>query len=396
MGLGELTLVEHALCPLDSRASLSDNLVHFNEYFYTDRNRHQRKAQVRVTAPLGLSASDEFYLWGLLALTCYQQKPMAKLFATPHYCLRQLGCIDQHGKRGGRQYQKFAESLERLSLVSYTNDAFYDPIRGEHRKVGFGFLSYSLPVGSRTSRAWRIAWDPIFFELCMAGSQQFRFDLDVYRSLDNASRRLFLLLQKMFSKRLTEAQFELRHLAVHVLGFNELLPTKTLSQKCRKALDRLANSGIVKPSSQFITGKRGGKFSVRVERGAYFATRAEFKLAKDLSSSPLYEPLVAIGLEESAIRRFVRDFDPVLVQEWADITLAAMERKGKHFFRRNPQAYFVDNVQKAAQGNRTPPDWWQELRHSENRERRVGQVVSPTPVGEIITQVLGDLSGNGP
>ena len=69
IGLGELSLVEHALCPLDSRKSLSENLVHSNAYFYTDRNRHQRKAQVRVNAPLGLSASDEFYLWGLLALT---------------------------------------------------------------------------------------------------------------------------------------------------------------------------------------------------------------------------------------------------------------------------------------------------------------------------------------
>lgn len=393
LGMGELSIVEHALCPLDARTSLSDNLVHFNEYFYTDRNRHQRKAQVRVTAPLGLSASDEFYLWGLLALTSVQHKPIPELFATPHYCLRQLGCIDQHGKRGGRQYRQFAESLERLSTVSYHNDAFYDPIRGEHRKVGFGFLSYSLPIDARSSRAWKIAWNPIFFELCMAGSQQFRFDLDVYRSLDCASRRLFLLLQKMFSKRLTEARFELRHLAVHVLGFSESLPTKTLRQKCKKTLARLADAGIVKPSSQFITGKRGGRYSVRIERGTYFATRAEFRLTKDLSSSPLYDPLVAIGLEESSIRRFVRDFDTALVQEWADITLAAMERKGKKFFRRTPQAYFVDNVQQAAQGNRTPPDWWQELRHSENREKRKGKNASPTPVGELITEVLGGISG---
>lgn len=394
IGLGELSLVEHALCPLDSRKSLSENLVHSNAYFYTDHNRHQRKAQVRVNAPLGLSANDEFYLWGLLALTCCQQKPIAELFATPHYCLRQLGCIDQHGKRGGRQYQKFAESLERLSLVSYSNDAFYDPVRGEHRKVGFGFLSYSLPVDKRSSRAWKIAWDPIFFEFCMAGSQQFRFDLEVYRSLDCASRRLFLLLQKMFSKRLTEARFELRHLAVHVLGFSDSLPTKTLMKKCKKTLARLADSGIIKPSTQLITGRRGGNYRVRVERGPYFATRAEFRLSKDLTSSPLYEPLAAIGLEEPAIRRFVRDFDPALVQEWADITLAAIERKGKKFFRRNPQAYFVDNVQQAAQGNRTPPDWWQELRHSENREKRRGQIASPTPVGEIVTQVLSGISGD--
>ena len=181
---------------------------------------------------------------------------------------------------------------------------------------------------------------------------------------------------------------------MHVLGFSESLPTKTLRQKCKKTLARLVDSGIIKPSNQFITGKRGGRYTVTVERGVYFATRAEFRLSKDLSSSPLYEPLAAIGLEEPSIRRFIRDFDPVLVQEWADITLAAMERKGKKFFRRSPQAYFVDNVQLAAQGKRTPPDWWQELRHSENREKRQGQAASPTPVGEIVTEVLGGISGS--
>ena len=392
--MGELSLVEHALCPLDSRQSLKENLLHFNEYFYTDRNRHQRKAQARISAPLGLSSKDEFYLWGLLSLTCSQPKPESELYATPHYCLRQLGIIDQRSKRGGRQYQRFMEAMERLALVSYRNDAFYDPIRGEHRKVAFRFFSYSLPVDPKSSRAWRISWDPIFFELCMAGSQQFRFDLAVYRDLDCASRRLFLLLQKMFAKRLTEARFELRHLAVHVLGFNESLPTKTLRKKLQTTLDRLIAVGVVKPATTFITGKRGGPYSVAIERGAYFTTRAQFRIAADLSASPLYDPLKAVGLDEAAIRRFVRDFEPRLVQEWADITLAAKERKGKKFFRRNPQAYFVDNVQQAAQGNRTPPDWWQELRHSENREKRMGQPASPTPVGEIITQVLSGISGD--
>jgi len=390
--MGELSLVEHALCPLDSRESLKDNLLHFNEYFYTDRNRHQRKANARIAAPLGLSAKDEFYLWGLLSLTCSQPKPTSELYATPHYCLRQLGVIDQGSKRGGRQYQRFVEAVERLALVSYRNDAFYDPIRGEHRKVAFRFFSYSLPVDAKSSRAWRISWDPIFFELCMAGSQQFRFELAIYRDLDCASRRLFLLLQKMFAQRLTEARFELRHLAVHILGFNEALPTKTLRKKVQTSLDRLMGIGVVRPSASQVTGQRGGAYTVAIERGAYFTTRAQFRTAADLSASPLYDPLTAIGLDEAAIRRFVRDFEPRLVQEWADITLAAMERKGKQFFRRSPQAYFVDNLQKAATGNRTPPDWWHELRSAENREQRQAGAVSLTPVGKIVDQLLSTIS----
>lgn len=390
--MGELSLVEHALCPLDSRRSLQENLLHFNEYFYTSRNRHQRKAKAKITAPMGLSSKDELYLWGLLSLTCSQPKPDSELYATPHYCLRQLGIIDQGSKRGGRQYQRFMEAIERLALVSYQNDAFYDPIRGEHRKVSFRFFSYSLPVNPKSSRAWRISWDPIFFELCMAGSQQFRFDLATYRDLDCASRRMFLLLQKMFAKRLTETRFDLRHLAVHILGFNETLPLKTLRKKILTSIGRLVDVGVVKPSATFITGKRGGPYTVLIERGAYFTTRAQFRIAADISASPLYDPLTAIGLDESAIRRFVRDFEPRLVQEWADITLAAMERKGKNFFRRSPQAYFVDNLQKAALGTRMPPDWWLEMRKAENREKRLPGKGSLTPVGELVEQLLSSIS----
>ena len=55
----------------------------------------------------------------------------------PHYCLRRLGVIDQFARRGGRQYSQFMQAIERLSLVRYRNDKFYDPLRGEHRRVSF-------------------------------------------------------------------------------------------------------------------------------------------------------------------------------------------------------------------------------------------------------------------
>ena len=40
------------------------------------------------------------------------------------------------------------------------------------------------------------------------------FDLDTYRSLDAASRRLFLLLQKVFWRRKVSFVFDVRHLVV--------------------------------------------------------------------------------------------------------------------------------------------------------------------------------------
>ena len=82
--------------------------------------------------------------------------------------------------------------------MTYINDHFYDPVRGEHRDVAFGFFSYSLPVDPASSRAWRFVWDPIFFEFCQAARGSLVFDLKPTVSLDVASRRLFLLLKKIF------------------------------------------------------------------------------------------------------------------------------------------------------------------------------------------------------
>src|SRR5262245_49896097 len=95
-GLAQLSLVEHSLCPLDPDASLVENLVHQSSYFFMDKHKHVREATARIVSPAGLSTSDEFYLWGLLALTFAQPEVDGELHATPHYCLRQLGVIDHH------------------------------------------------------------------------------------------------------------------------------------------------------------------------------------------------------------------------------------------------------------------------------------------------------------
>src|SRR5690349_1171287 len=80
-GLGQLSLVEHALCPIDSKASLKQNLVFDADYFFVDSVRRRRKAHATVLCPLGLSANDEFFLWGLLALTFAQPQAENELHA---------------------------------------------------------------------------------------------------------------------------------------------------------------------------------------------------------------------------------------------------------------------------------------------------------------------------
>ena len=123
-GIGQLTLVEHALCPVDYRTGLVENLVFHTSYPYKSTQGRWQRAKARVICPAGLSPHDEFFLWGLLALTLEQPDSNAELLATPHYCLRQLGLTGDGMRVGGRQYQDFRSSIERLSLVSYQNGNF--------------------------------------------------------------------------------------------------------------------------------------------------------------------------------------------------------------------------------------------------------------------------------
>jgi hypothetical protein len=340
---------------------------------------------------LGLSANDEFYLWGLLALAFSQPQPEIEFHATPHYCLRQLGVIDQHDRRGGRQYRQFSAALERLSAVRYQNQAFYDPVRAEHRRVSFGLFSYSLPLDVESSRAWRIVWDPLFFEHVSVIGGNLRFDMEVYRKLDPASRRLFLLLSKVFRRRTKTPTFDLRHLGVQVLGFASTVATRDLKAKVSRCIKRLTELDIVshEEPKQIFVRKADRSVSVRLDRGRYFQQRWRNREMPGSVESPLIEPLRAIGVDADAIPRLLDRYPVRVIREWVDITLAAQERFGPGFFKRSPAAYFVDNVRHAGAGTRTPPDWWQELRRAERRGgRRRGK--SQTGRSPAITAKTGD------
>lgn len=362
-GLGQLSLVEHALCPLDVRTSLKPNLRYHAHYQFTDSSRRRRTAQADVIAPLGLSATDEYYLWGLLALTFAQPTPEPEFAATPHYCLRQLGVIDSGSRRGGRQYRQFAQSLERLSTVTYRNDAFYDPVRTEHRQVSFGFLSYSLPRDPNSSRAWRIAWNAIFFEFVATAGGYFRFDLATYRELDPAARRLFLFVSKIFNRCETTPRLELRHLGENIIGFADSLATRELKRKVSQAMARLTELGVLDDPDRAIRKDGKGEYSVLMTRGPYYQLRQ--RQAATGIESPLIEPLLGLGFDGPGAARLLRQYRTSMLREWIDIVQAARERFGNGFFTKSPAAYLVDNLKQAADGKRTPPDWWLEIRRAE-------------------------------
>lgn len=364
-GRGQLSLVEHALCPLDAKSSLRSNLTHQAVYSFYDRNGHRKKAIARIDAPNGLSANDEFYLWGLLALAFREKEPSLEFRATPNFFLRQLGA--RH-KPGGKDFRLFRGALRRLAAVNYQSKNFYDPIRGERCDVSFGFFSYRLPIQNESNRAWRIAWNPIFFEFCKASGGSLEFDLDVYQQLDQASRRLFLLLRKIFWRRSESPGFDLRDLAINVLGYSKSLETKTLKQRIQQCAGKLAALGIIE-DSEWVTRESKGVFRVAFRKGQHFEYMGSTRrAARDARESRFFDPLSSIGFEDAAIARIARIYKNHLIDEWADITLAAMERNGRGFFKVSPQAYFMDNIKAAAAGTRGVPDWWHELRRDEVRK----------------------------
>ena len=157
-------------------------------------------------------------------------------------------------------------------MVSYQSDAFYDPLRKEHRKVSFRFLSYSLPLDLQSSRVWRFVWDPLFFELVQPTGGHLLFDLEAWRGLDPASRRLFLLLSKMFWRRTTTPRFELRHLAVDVLGFSPDLADRDLRRKLTRCVARLEQIGAVILGEDLFQQVGRGTCTLRLKRGPVLST----------------------------------------------------------------------------------------------------------------------------
>ena len=362
--------MEHALCPLVRDSAARSGQLHTYQYLYTDKHRNRKQATAIVACPFGLSPNDEFYLFGLLSLTLSQPNPASDFYATPHWCLKQLGIVDADNQQQKR-YDVFRGAIRRLAGVVYENDRFYDPVRGEHRDIAFGFLKYSLPIDPASSRAWHFVWDEQFFRFCQATAGSLRFDLELYRSLDYASRRLFLLLQKIFWRNDHSPAFEIRHLAVNTLGFSASLATKDIRQKLLRVARRLLQAQIVElplgaeTINDLFEKKGTGRYVIRFHRGAYFLNR-RMSSAQPVDS-PLAEPLETIGFDQPAIRRILRQYDASQIQTWTDITLAAVERGIIHD---SPAAYFMYYIREAQAKRTTPPDWWNEIRRQEYASQR--------------------------
>ena len=183
-----------------------------------------------------------------------------------------------------------------------------------------------------------------------------------------AGRRLYLLLKKIFWRNDFSPEFDLHDLAVNVIGFAASHPPRELKRKIGHCIRRFLDCGILRlppgvlaPDGLF-SKRTKGRYSIRFHRGPHFFDVATSGTSSQSVDSPLLEPLGSIGLDDATIRRILKTYDPKLIAECADMTLAAKERLGEGFFTKSPQAYFVDNLREQAAGRRTPPDWWRDLR----------------------------------
>lgn len=374
-GLAQLSLVEHALCPLDDQRSLARPLVFDTGYFRADAQRRAAFIPVRITAHEGLSANDELYLWGLLALAFSQPEPTLDFWATPHWCLRNLGFMES--SKGGKNYANFRQVLRRLAGATYFCNRFYDPVKKCERDRAFGFLKYDLPTSDDSSRAWRIVFDPLLWEYCQALGGRLSFDWSTYRAFDPATRRLFLLLTKIFHRRTTSPRFDVWHLATHSLGFAPSLVMRDLKVKLLRCTLALLRAGvIVLPESasqpRDLFEKKGtGSYAITFHRGPYFdRSHDQGPGPTSLADSAIVDPLRTVGLDDRTIRWVLRTYRHGLIRTWTDITLAAMESKKPGFFHISPAAYLLDNLREAAAKRRTPPDWWHSLRTHRERARQ--------------------------
>ncbi|MFO0935762.1 MAG: hypothetical protein U0798_04490 [Gemmataceae bacterium] len=88
---------------------------------------------------------------------------------------------------------------------------------------------------------------------------------------------------------------------------------------------------------------------------------------EDVRDDPLFEPLQALAIEESAIRRVLKKHSRKGIQQWLRVADAALHEKPRGFpgFKTSPAAFLIDGIQ----NKRLPPDWFHA--HEKERERRV-------------------------
>jgi hypothetical protein len=200
---------------------------------------------------------------------------------------------------------------------------------------------------------------------------------------------LFLFLRKLLYKRKVSPLLDVRHLAVNVLGFAPGLRATDHNKKlyaCAADVARLElialPTGGMPALCRKVPGRKGA-FRVQFHRGPYFVKKPLVSCEVTDDGRPVFDLLQRIGFAKHAAGRLLKTYDVKLLTLWADITLARAEQGLR--FTKSQQAFFVDSVRAAADGRRTPPDWYQQLKTEEKRKqwadaaKKLGLLANTTP-----------------
>lgn len=359
-GIAQLSMLESALWPLQGGKLPTAT---FETAYKFTASGAQREASVRVFAPLGLQSSDEYVLWGLLGTTLTRPEKDTALVATPYWLLRQLGMAC-----GGTEYDQLRAALERLAMTAYQNTGFYNPVSQQHERITLRFFSSYLPTKGRggavdTERAWRIEWDAHFLEMCRSTGGTLLFDLDLYRELSPASRRLFLKIKDRFW-RSNRVFMNVDDLTINGLGFSAERPLKKRKYDLHNCLRELLQHQVIElgpdhsDSSDLFVKRSKGCYVVVFHAGEYFRQAVSKRAQRQpnaITTDPLFEPLKQIGIDEQGIRRLLTHHSRAQLQKWIRITDAAMHENPSGFpgFKVSPAAFLIDGIN----NQRMPPDW---------------------------------------
>lgn len=130
----------------------------------------------------------------------------------------------------------------------------------------------------------------------MAAGGRFQFDLQTYKELDAASRRLFLLLHKICYRRRTSPVFCVKELMTSVLGYSETLSNSERNRKLKQIAIRLHRKGVVQFHSKDIRNS-DGQWRIQFQRGDYFEALREARDQAVAGRSPLVDALISMGFE---------------------------------------------------------------------------------------------------
>jgi hypothetical protein len=258
-----------ALAPLE----VGDTLNYPRQFPFTDVNGHRRTGTQIITAPFGLAPKDFDLFLGLYTyLRRLPELPIeGRTHLTVDFLARHLGLSATCQK----DYLRIRSRIFRFSFVKYTNSAFWNPETKTYDIVNFGFFNIaSLSRVTESRRPVTFEWDPTFLRL-VGASAYLAFDYELYLTLSQALRRLYLIANRDGWNQRESGIFLADDFAVHQIGYSDNPErAKLRRQKLRQLLTDAEGLGFVRScpgwNGYFRTATQGaysGRTLLRWMRG---------------------------------------------------------------------------------------------------------------------------------